>query len=166
MAVGRLRAEPDAPTRTLLASLAVYSAISVVPDLDVISGAFDLRHPHPFSHRGATHSPAAAALVAVAAAAVAHVRNRSAVGVGLAVFLVVVSHGVIDMLGQGGKGVAVLWPLSDARFHAPVRVLPSVPVEQRFSTTAGLEVAAVHLLLCSPLLLYALWPRRSFVSLR
>jgi inner membrane protein len=38
------------------------------------------------------------------------------------------SHGLLDALTSGGLGVALLWPLSDARFFAPVRPIHVAPL--------------------------------------
>ena len=54
----------------------------------------------------------------------------------------------------------LLWPLSSARWLAPVSLVAAAPMGLRLASGAGLAVVGRELLLFSPLLAYALWPRR------
>ncbi|HEX2676942.1 MAG TPA: metal-dependent hydrolase, partial [Polyangiales bacterium] len=85
---------------------------------------------------------------------------------GFFVFVVVASHGLLDTLTQGGLGCALLWPWSDERFLAPMRVVPAAPIGRRFWSLAGLRVALLELAWLWPLLIYALWPRRRKLQAR
>lgn len=53
------------------------------------------------------------------------------------------------------------WPFSDERFFAPWRPIPVAPIGLAFLSARGLRIAVIELVLMSPLLIYALWPRRA-----
>jgi inner membrane protein len=63
------------------------------------------------------------------------------------VFLAAASHGLLDMLTNGGLGVAYLWPFSDHRFFLPEPFIQVAPLGlRRFMGPAGLAVAKSELL--------------------
>ncbi len=124
---------------------ALYAALvllAVVPDVDLIADVFGIPYAHPLGHRGFTHSLLFAALAGVAGAwlmrgqgaAAAPDRIRLA-----AVFaLATVSHGILDALTNGGKGVGFFIPLSNERFFFPWRPLRVVPLEPDLLRTTGI----------------------------
>ncbi len=77
---------------------------------------------------------------------------------GVVAGLVIASHGALDMLTDGGSGIAWLWPFSDARLFAPWRPLPVAPIGLNFLSSRGWHVAATELIYFFPLLAYAFWP--------
>lgn len=128
---GRRRVPPS----LLIAGIAA----SMLPDADVF--LFGANYDSVWSHRGVMHSIAFALLVAAVTAAVL---RRAAPPVTAFVFLLVAaaSHGLLDMLTNGGHGVAVLWPLSDKRYFfdwRPIQVAPLVTNNfvSRFTSGAG-----------------------------
>lgn len=99
--------------------LAVAGALlAVAPDLDVIGRAFDIPHTAPLGHRGISHSIVAAALLALLGMVVARDRPLQAFAF---LFAAAASHGLTDMLTNGGKGIMLWWPLSDVRYAWPER---------------------------------------------
>ena len=60
------------------------------------------------------------------------------------------SHGLLDALTSGGLGVALLWPISDARFFAPWRPIPVARIGAAFLSSRGLRVALTELALFAP----------------
>jgi inner membrane protein len=80
--------------------------------------------------------------------------------VALLVAVVVGSHGMLDALTDGGLGAALLWPFDENRYFAPWTPIPVSPIGLRVLSPYGLSVALYELVLFSPLLAYALWPRR------
>lgn len=131
-----------------------FSALSLLPDADVVAFALRIPYAAPFGHRGATHSFAFAALCGLGAWAVSGQRRLAWLSA-----LVVASHPLLDALTDGGKGVALFWPLSDERLFFPWQPLPVAPIGLRLLTARGLHVVAVEALAFLPLWLYALWPR-------
>jgi inner membrane protein len=77
---------------------------------------------------------------------------------------VAASHPLLDAVTDGGLGVALLWPFSNERFFAPWRPLPVAPIGARMLSPRGLHVVLVEMLWSWPLLVWALWPRRRFVT--
>jgi inner membrane protein len=137
-----------------------FAALSLLPDLDVIGFRLGIPYGAPFGHRGATHSVAAAAAVTTVVVLPAILRGRPALGLGVRTFVAVASHGLLDALTDGGKGVALLWPWSLHRYFAPWRPIPVAPIGSAMLSMRGLHVAALEALMFLPLLVYALWPRQ------
>lgn len=140
-----------------LALVFAFAALAMLPDLDVIAFALHIPYGDPFGHRGAAHSLAAALAIGLLAGVWAQVRKRPVIPFALVVFTVVASHGLLDTLTDGGRGVALLWPLSDERFFAPWRPIPVAPIGARMLSARGLYVVASELVLFSPALVIALW---------
>jgi inner membrane protein len=134
-----------------------WSALSMLPDLDVIAFWLGIPYGAPFGHRGATHSLVFAAAAGIIAVLIARAPDRRRVG--LLAFAVVASHGLLDALTDGGRGVALLWPFSAERHFAPIRPIPVAPIGAGIFSPRGYYVMAVEAIAFSPLLIYALWPR-------
>lgn len=132
-----------------------FSAMSLLPDLDVLAFRFGIPYAAPFGHRGASHSLTFALLVG----ALAWLLTR-APRTGLLVGLTVLTHPLLDALTDGGLGVALFWPLSDARHFAPWTPLPVAPLARGMLSARGASVVAVEALAFLPLWLVAFWPRR------
>src|SRR4051794_19701709 len=106
-------------------SMAILSVVSMLPDADVVAFALHVPYGAPFGHRGASHSVAAAALIALGTAVLlGHGARSSWPRAATFAFAVAASHGLLDALTDGGRGVALLWPLSERRFFAPFRPIP------------------------------------------
>jgi inner membrane protein len=160
MAAARLGAVPRDKKGALALSMLLWSALSMLPDADVIGLSFGVRYGAPWGHRGATHSFAFSLALGIGIGAVAALRRRSGLRTAVLASLVLVSHALLDTLTDGGRGCALFWPLSDARHFAPYRPIPVAPIGFGFLSTRGLRVALVELVLFAPCFAYALWPRR------
>lgn len=139
-----------------------FAALSLLPDLDAVSFVLGIPYGAPWGHRGATHSPVFALVVALAFAgifAATGFRGRRLFWVFLCAFLVTASHGVLDALTDGGRGVEFGWPVDARRFFFPWRPLPVAPIGPRLFAEEGRRVLWTETLVFAPLLLYALWPR-------
>ena len=132
-----------------------FSTFSLVPDLDVIAFKFGIPYGAPFGHRGATHSIAFALLMGVAGWLVT--RNWKST---LALTVVVLTHPLLDMLTDGGLGVALFWPLSNTRHFFPWSPLPVAPIGGGMLSKRGLYVLAVESVSFLPFWIYGLWPQR------
>jgi inner membrane protein len=120
----------------------------------------------PFGHRGAAHSFVAAASIGLVCALLAWHGGLPSRRTGLLAAAVVASHGVLDAFTDGGLGIALLWPFSDARWFAPWQPLPVAPIGRAFLSARGLAVATTEIAYFTPLLAWALWPRRRGPSRR
>jgi inner membrane protein len=126
---------------------------AMLPDLDVIAFAFGIPYEDMLGHRGFTHSFFFAALVGAAAAAhVSHQSHRwhpshpSHLPSQTALFLwfaaVTASHGVLDAMTNGGRGIAFFAPFSGARYFFPWRPIQVSPIGAGFFSARGLRVLA------------------------
>lgn len=159
VAVGLAAGRAWAGARAGKAMLAL-SALSLLPDVDVVGMALGVPYGAPFGHRGATHSLAAAALIGLVAPFVARAKGRRAVAMALLVAAVVASQGLLDAMTDGGKGVALLWPFTTRRIFLAWRPIPVAPIGVGLLSMEGLEVLAWEAVVFLPLFAYALWPRR------
>jgi inner membrane protein len=135
-------------------------ALALLPDLDVVAFPLGIKYGAPFGHRGALHSLAVALLVGVIIWSAATVLKLPALRAALTGALVVASHGLLDSLTDGGRGIALLWPFSNHRFFAPWRPIPVAPLGVRLFSPAGLSVMIHEVVLFFPVFLIAAWPRR------
>lgn len=122
------------------------AAVAVIPDLDVFGRLAGIPVESIFGHRGASHSVAAALVLAMLAAGV----PARPVGWPLRasfLFLSALSHGLADMLTDGGKGIALFWPLSSDRMFFEFRPLEVSPIFLR-----GFENGKLPLVLASEML--------------
>jgi inner membrane protein len=122
--------------------VAIGAVLAVLPDLDVVGLAVGWDLDHRFGHRGVSHSLIAAALLAgfatLALRLPSPARRRAA---WLVLALATASHGLLDALTNGGRGVAFFAPFSDARYHFPARPIEVSPIGVReFFTARGVEV--------------------------
>jgi inner membrane protein len=107
--------------------LAAGIAASVLPDIDFVGGWLRIPYDSDFAHRGAVHSLCFAALVGALGGLFAG-RLRAAPGLACAfIFAACASHGLLDMLSHGGRGVMYFWPFSGERHFLPWQPLSSMP---------------------------------------
>jgi inner membrane protein len=120
------------------------AACAVLPDLDVVAFRLGIPYEHMLGHRGLSHAPVFAA--AWAAGLVALFFRRGVPGMspgvlGLYLFAATASHGVLDALTDGGRGVAFLAPFADDRFFFPFQPIEVSPIGlRRFLSERGLAV--------------------------
>ena len=132
VALGRRRL----PLRLVAAGMVA----AVLPDADVIAFDLGIEYAHAFGHRGASHSLPFALACGMLAACSARWLKASAATAFAFIALSAVSHPLLDMLTDGGLGVALFWPWSDARHFAPWRVIDVSPFANRFFSARGVEV--------------------------
>ena len=153
MAAARLYHHASPPRWSSLAS---WSALSLLPDVDVIGFAFGVDYGDPWGHRGATHSIAFSVGLALAIGIAARRFKRPFVRTFLFASAVLASHAILDTMTDGGLGCALWWPIDLARYFAPWRPIPVAPIGPDFFSREGGVVALTELVLFAPLLLYAL----------
>ena len=90
---------------------------------------FGITSQHMLGHRGLTHSSMFAAALS---ALLSFTLFRNAQGshwlIFLFLFLSTLSHALLDMLTNGGLGVALLAPFSNARYFFPWRPIEVSPI--------------------------------------
>jgi inner membrane protein len=136
-------------------SLAFWSALSLLPDADVIGFALGVEYADPWGHRGATHSLVMSAALGLVVGVAARRFNRPAGRTALVATLVLSSHAVLDTMTDGGLGCALFWPFDSTRYFAPWRPIPVAPIGLAFVSPHGGLIALTELVLFGPALLYA-----------
>lgn len=117
--------------------LAIVSAI--LPDLDVISFSLAIPYEHPFGHRGFSHSICFAIIWALGLMFYFGKSNRLIWF--LVIFLSTVSHGVLDAMTSGGRGVGFFIPINNDRYFFPFRGIKVSPIGiEDFLSSWGTQV--------------------------
>jgi inner membrane protein len=120
---------------------------SILPDLDVIAFRYGIPYSSDFGHRGFTHSLAFALALGIIAALIASLLRSKRLNAFLFISIAAASHGLLDMLTNGGLGVALLWPYSSERMFFPWRVINVSPLSLwQFLGLRGWYVIASELL--------------------
>jgi len=121
----------------LLLLLAIVSTI--LPDIDVLAFNMGIPYEHPFGHRGFTHSILFAIIWATLLMSLFGKQNK--IIWWLTIFFSALSHGVLDAMTSGGKGVGFLIPFNNSRLFFPFREIKVSPIGvEKFFSKWGLEV--------------------------
>jgi inner membrane protein len=147
--VGAALALPAVKSRALRGVLPRWAVpvtaglLAVAPDLDTVAmQVFHIPHGSLLGHRGFFHSACFLALFSVALAAMAArgARHswRSFAWLALLWSGCAITHPLLDMLTDGGSGVMLLFPFSEARLFFPWRPIHASPLSiLRFFSRAG-----------------------------
>lgn len=140
---------------------------AILPDFDAVTFKLGIPYASLWGHRGFTHSVVFAGLTGMGLALVVPARLRGTFSrVELAAWLAAatVSHPLLDMLTNGGLGVALLAPFSAERYFWPWRPVRVSPVGAGFFSWRGVATLLSELRwLWLPTLLVLLgsrWARR------
>jgi inner membrane protein len=121
-------------------------AASILPDMDVLAFHLGIPYEHALGHRGFSHALFSAGVIGLVATLAAAWFNSARWKVFLFVALCMASHGLLDMMTDGGKGVALFWPFSEARHFFPWHRIEVSPLRlDRILSGRGLEVALSEL---------------------
>lgn len=127
--VGLGLAEIFAARQMPLSFYGLSAALSLVPDLDVVSFRLGIPYHSRFGHRGFSHSLCCAALISLCVALVGS--SYSAVPwwqLGGFSLVVVVVHSLLDAMTNGGGGIAFFSPFEDRRYFFPWRPVQVSPI--------------------------------------
>lgn len=126
--------------------LAAGAVASLLPDADVVGFRLGIPYAAELGHRGFSHSLLLAAGCALVGAALHRPLRARALTAFSFLFVAMASHGLLDAFTNGGLGVALLWPWSDARHFAPVRPIEVAPFAiSRLLSPRGATVLASEL---------------------
>lgn len=114
-------------------------AAATGPDLDALGHWAGVPYDSPWGHRGFTHSLVFSVFLGLL---FARALNRRIRPLDVLFFAAVTtSHALLDMLTNGGRGVALFWPLANDRVFFPWRPIEVSPISIRhFFGEAGWEV--------------------------
>jgi inner membrane protein len=166
MAVARTLHPESQRRRASLTAMLLWSALSFLPDADVIGFGFGVRYEDEWGHRGATHSFVFSCALGAAIGLLAPLFRLPAARTGLTASLVLASHALLDTLTNGGLGCALFWPFDLTRYFAPWTPIPVAPIGLSFFSPYGLFVATAELVFFAPLLWFALTAEAGTVSPR
>lgn len=114
--------------------------LSVIPDLDVLAFVAGIPYESVWGHRGFTHSILFAVLAASITTYILSVKGPDkgsrATSTFIYLFLCTVSHGFLDAMTTGGRGVGFFIPFTPNRYffdHRPILVSP-IGIESFFSS--------------------------------
>jgi inner membrane protein len=104
-------------------------ALSLLPDIDVVSFRLGIPYTSRFGHRGFSHSLCCAVLVSLCVAVIASSYfGLSWWQLGGFSLLVVFVHSLLDALTNGGGGIAFFSPFDDRRYFFPWRPVQVSPI--------------------------------------
>jgi inner membrane protein len=114
---------------------------SILPDVDSIGFHAGVPYGALWGHRGMTHSLLFAAIVAAGLTLVFRRTFPSAWKLGALLFAVIVSHGILDAMTNGGLGVAFFAPFDTQRYFFSWRPIQVSPIGiSRFFTWRGVRI--------------------------
>lgn len=122
---------------------------AMTPDADVVAFRFGVPYESMFGHRGFSHSIAFALLLGAIVAFFTRrfwLKEFSFKRLFVFFSLVTLSHPLLDMLTDGGLGVALFAPFSGTRFFFPWRPIEVSPIGARFFSERGFEVILSELI--------------------
>lgn len=131
--------------KQLFKMLTIGSVCAAFPDIDAIGFHAGIPYNSLWGHRGITHSLFFAALLSLIVLKIFYSdeitngKNRTMLFVYF--FLSTASHPLLDMLTDGGLGVALFSPFDTTRYFFPFRPVHVAPISiSGFFTGRGLEV--------------------------
>ncbi len=113
---------------------------SMLPDADVIAFRFGIPYGHMLGHRGLSHSLLFAFMLAALCTRLPAFRAHR-IRTLLYLFVAAASHGILDAMTTGGKGVGFFIPLTAERYFFTFRPIEVSPLTAReFFTARGREI--------------------------
>jgi inner membrane protein len=142
-------------------TLLVFAGLALLPDADVLLVTLGACDNGVCGHRGASHSLPVAIAIGFLCGLLARRLRWPVLRTMIATTIAVGSHALLDVLGAGGRGLPLLWPFSDHRFHSPIRIFPDAPRGLALLSWPGMINVAIEFAAFLPVMIFALWPRIS-----
>lgn len=121
----------------LLVGLALVS--SFLPDGDILFHNMGIPYSSPYGHRGFTHSIFFALMWS--SLLILLFKQFRKIKPFLILFFATISHGILDAMTTGGKGVGFFVPFIDERYFLPWRFIKVSPMSaSRFFSEWGMNV--------------------------
>ncbi|MBL0064917.1 MAG: metal-dependent hydrolase [Bacteroidetes bacterium] len=129
----------------LLKLIFLGAICAAIPDLDAIGFHYGVPYDSLWGHRGITHSISFSLLLAFIVVFVFYKREKPFTKTYFSLlfyfFLATLSHPLLDMLTNGGLGVALFAPLTNERYFFPFHPIRVAPISVGgFFTSRGWEV--------------------------
>jgi inner membrane protein len=119
---------------------------AMLPDADTLGFRLGVAYASAFGHRGAMHSLLFALCIALLAALLYRPLRSTPAHAFAFVGCAAVSHPLLDMLTDGGLGVALAWPFSTQRYFFPWHPLHVSPIGGHFFSARAWPVLGSELL--------------------
>lgn len=120
---------------------------TIFPDIDVLSFKYGIAYEHWLGHRGVTHGLLFGIIWAALITAIFHFKAKSKGPFLIYYFICSISHGLLDAMTSGGRGVGFFIPFSTERFFLPFRPIQVSPIGMKdFFSEWGLAVLGSELL--------------------
>ncbi len=116
------------PEQSRPAVLTLAAFCAAAPDLDVLAFRFGIAYGSEWGHRGWTHSLVFAIAFGLLMAALFFRQDKDIWKITLLCVLATLSHPLLDMLTNGGRGVALWWPFSLERLFFPWQPIQVSPL--------------------------------------
>ena len=132
---------------------------AMLPDIDVLGFHLGIHYNDLWGHRGLTHSLLGAFVVALCLGSLWCIQawKDKCLFIFL-LFLITVSHGLLDAFTNGGLGVAFFSPFDTHRYFFPWRPISVSPLGfRRFLTPRGIQVLKNEIF-------WIILPASSFIS--
>lgn len=100
--------------------------LTILPDGDTAGFYYGIPYRSMFGHRGFTHS----IVFALITSSLAYAYLRGGARVFSFLFVCAMSHPLLDMLTNGGRGIGLLAPFSNHRFFFPWRPIQVSPIAE------------------------------------
>jgi len=116
---------------------------SILPDADIIGFRFGISYEDLLGHRGLSHSLVFALALSLIVVFLAFPRLPKGWTRLLLIsyfFVVTVSHGVLDAMTDGGRGIAFFAPFDDTRYFFPFRPIKVSPIGLSAFSARALDV--------------------------
>jgi len=120
--------------------IAAGALASILPDFDSIAFKLGIAYADAFGHRGASHSLSFALAIGLIGACFAPALRTTRWRAAVFLAFCTASHPLLDAFTDGGLGVALLWPWTEARLFAPWRPIAVSPIGIGFFSARGLDV--------------------------
>ncbi len=147
--------------RTATYVLAGFCAFA--PDLDVLSFRFGIPYGSEWGHRGWTHSLVFAGALGSLTGWLFFRKDPHLLKIMLLLVICTASHPLLDMLTNGGLGVALWWPVDDTRIFFPAHPIVVSPLSAgAFFSRWGLKVLQSELLWIGLPGIVIVWAMRQF----
>lgn len=139
------------PKQVRPATLALAGFCALAPDLDVLAFRYGISYESEWGHRGWTHSVVFSILFGGLMALSfkqlnrnnEHFTRRETLATTAWLILSTLSHPLLDMLTNGGRGCALWWPFSAERIFFPFRPIEVSPMSvSDFISEWGITVLA------------------------
>ncbi|MBT8196445.1 MAG: metal-dependent hydrolase [Bacteroidia bacterium] len=122
-----------------------------IPDADVATFKFGIPYEHPFGHRGFTHSLFFAFVLALIIKTTFYYSvslwSKKGITILIMFFVLTASHGVLDAMTNGGRGIAFFGPFDNTRHFLPWREIVVSPMSAaKFFGEWGIRVIKSELM--------------------